>query len=480
MISLADLAECFSGRRADTLAASRVRGFTLDNRTTGSGDVFVAIPGERVDGADFVKAAFDAGAIGALVRRDAAHKLVGLSGVMIFDPSAPAAAPRAPMVVLVDDTERALQDLATWWRRKFDLAVIGVTGSVGKTTTKELIAQVLSTRFNVLKSEGNQNNALGVPLTLLKLNDTHQFAVLEMGMDRLGEIASYCSWAQPNIGVLTNIGPVHLEKLGSIENIALAKSELPRALPEGGLAILNDDDPRVKAMAGVTRADVLSYGLTSQADVWADDINGFGLAGVAFTLHHAGRSLPVRLKMLGEHSVQTALRAAAVGLSAGMSLEEVIEGLRDEPTQLRLVVADGPHGSIVLDDTYNASPESTIAALNLLREIDSEGVRVAVLGDMFELGDAETTGHEEVGCRAALVAGLIVCVGERSKLTAQAARECGAKAEAVIHVMTNEEAVRVLRARVTTRSVILVKGSRGMKMEQIVAALGSSNGGSHA
>jgi UDP-N-acetylmuramoyl-tripeptide--D-alanyl-D-alanine ligase len=346
---------------------------------------------------------------------------------------------------------------------------------VGKTTTKELIAQVLAVRHTVLKSEGNQNNAIGVPLSLLRLDASHDYAVLEMGMDRMGEIASYCRWARPQIGVITMIGPVHLEKLGSIENIANAKSELVQALPtaaQGGVAILNDDDDWVSAMAGMTQARIVTYGLMPRADVRATDVESLGLSGVTFTLHYGHQSLPVRMKLLGRHSVHTALRAAAVAFTEGMSIEEVVQGLSEEPSQLRLVVSKGPHDSLVLDDTYNASPESTIAALNLLQDINGSTPRVAVLGDMFELGEAEQGGHEEVGCRAALVADMIVCVGERSKTTARAARECGAKAGSVIHVMTNAEAVEVLREVVVAKSVILVKGSRGMQMEEIVAALG--------
>lgn len=472
--TLADILDYISAPGVRTPSDATALGeFRIDSREVRAGDAFVALRGERVDGADYVAAAFSRGARLAIVasaRRDVlsrgdAHDITST-------------APRrdgVPLVWFVDDPRAALQKLAAWWRSRYTGVVVGVTGSVGKTTTKELIAQVLSVRHRVVKTAGNRNNDIGVPLTLLNVISAHRSAVLEMGMDRRGEIEMYCDWARPQIGVVTLVGPVHLEKLGTIENIALAKSELVRALPSadaGGVAVLNEDDARVRAMAQVTRATVISYGLSAAADVRATDIESHGLDGVSFRLHYRGRSLPVHLRLLGRHSVHTGLSAAAVAFSQGYTMEEVAQGLADEPPQLRLVVARGPHGSYVIDDCYNASPESTLAALNLLADIDGGMPRIAVLGDMLELGDAEQPGHAEVGCRAALVAGLIVCVGERSRITARAALECGAPAAAVHHVATNADAIALLRSRVTSRSVILVKGSRGMHMEEIVTALG--------
>jgi UDP-N-acetylmuramoyl-tripeptide--D-alanyl-D-alanine ligase len=475
MLTLADVTECFGGKRF-SLAASRVSGVVLDHRQVQPGSLFVALPGARLDGADFARPALEAGASCVLIALDKVSRLNG-AAVTVIKPDGWALVPETlagPLAIAVENPETALQQLATWWRARHDLKVIGVTGSVGKTTTKELIAQVLSVKHEVLRSAGTQNNALGVPLTLLRIESHHRYAVLEMGMDRLGEIAGYCRWAQPQIGVVTNVGPVHMEKLGSIENIARAKAELVEALPaagQGGIAVLNDDDEWVSAMVSKTQARIVSYGLTQRADVWASDIESHGLSGVTFVLHHGPRSIFVNMKLLGRHSVHTALRAAAVALTAGMTLEEVVDGLGADPSQLRLVVTSGPHDSLVLDDTYNASPESTIAALNLLKDINGSTPRVAVLGDMFELGDAEQSGHEEVGCRAALVAGTIVCVGERSKHTARAAIECGAKRENVHHVADNAAALALLERLIVTKSIVLVKGSRGMKMEEIVQGL---------
>lgn len=484
MLTLVEVIEGVGGRRIEALADARIadvriKNVTIDSRQTWRDDLFVALPGERLDGHDYVGHAFGRGAIAALVHHDRVPNLEGLNvGRVDAREGAPtdaAATPAIPLLIRVDDTLAALQRLSAFWRAKFNLHVVGITGSVGKTTTKEVVAQVLSVRYRTLKTEGNLNNEIGVPLTLLRLRPEHECAVIEMGMYALGEIAAYCRWAKPQIGVVTIVAPVHLSRLGTIENIVKAKSELPASLPPaeaGGVAILNDDDPRVRGMAAVTQARVVTYGLTPRAEVWAGDVESYGLDGIAFTLHYADQAHLVKLPLIGRHSVQTALRAAAVGLALGMNLTEIIEGLRAPAAQLRLVVAKGPFGSLVLDDTYNASAESTIAALNLLNEITGEGPRIAVLGDMFELGDAEKQAHDEVGCRAALVAQYVIGVGERSRWTCQAAIECGAPRDRIFHVMTNGEALEVLNEIVRERCVILVKGSRGMKMEEIVAGLG--------
>ncbi|MFN4292856.1 MAG: UDP-N-acetylmuramoyl-tripeptide--D-alanyl-D-alanine ligase [Thermoflexales bacterium] len=478
MLTLADVVEGVSGRRIEALAQHPIQNVVIDSRQALRGDLFVALPGEQRDGHDYVGHAFGRGALAALVHHDRVPNLEGLATGRL-DARHPAVAETPdltlPVLIRVDDTLTALQRLSAYWRAKFNLRVIGVTGSIGKTTTKELIAQVLSARYCTLKSEGNYNNEIGVPLTLLKLRPEHERAVIEMGMYALGEIAAYCRWARPQVGVVTIVAPVHLERLGAIENIVKAKSELPAALPSaelGGVAVLNDDDERVRGMAALTAARVVTYGLTPRAHVWASSIESFGLNGISFTLHYGRERQLAKLPLIGRHSVQTALRAAAVGLIEGMDLVEIVEALRAPPAQLRLVTAKGPFNSIVLDDTYNASPESTLAALNLLAEIEGNGPRIAVLGDMLELGDMERQAHDEVGCRAALVAQYVIGVGERARWTCRAAVECGMPPERVFHVMTNGEALEVLNAIVREQCVILVKGSRSMRMEEIVAGLG--------
>lgn len=482
MLTLADVVEGAGGPRIEALENEPVREVAIDSRQALRGDLFVALRGERVDGHDFVGHALGQGAIAALVDRrlDLAG---GLAHGWIDVSASPAVVELAggnglPLLIRVDDTLKALQRLAAYWRRKIGaltpgLRVIGITGSVGKTTTKEVVAQVLSMRYRTLKSEGNYNNEIGVPLTLLRLRTEHERAVLEMGMYQRGEIAAYCDWAQPHTGVVTMVAPVHLERLGTIDNIQLAKAELVQALPaasDGGVAVLNDDDERVSAMASMTRARIVTYGLTPRADVWAEDIESRGLDGIVFTLRHGAQSQLVRAPLMGRHSVHTALRAAAVGMVEGLSWDEIVEGLRSSTAQLRLTVLEGPHGSLILDDTYNASEESTLAALNLLAEIEG-GPRVAVLGDMLELGDAEEQAHRNVGCRAATAARYVVCVGRRARWIAEEAARCADDPGRVRACDSNAEALRALGEIVREKCVILVKGSRGMKMEEIVAGL---------
>jgi UDP-N-acetylmuramoyl-tripeptide--D-alanyl-D-alanine ligase len=272
--------------------------------------------------------------------------------------------------------------------------------------------------------------------------------------------------------VVTIIGPVHAGRAKTLERIVAAKTELVEALPPApeGVAILNYDDENVRAMAEATAARVFYYGLSPEADLWADEIDGLGLDGIRFQLHYQGEALHVRIPLLGRHSVHTALRAAAVGLTEGLTWQEIIEGLRAPSAQLRLVAVPGPRDSTILDDTYNASPASGIAALNLLNEL--EGRKIAVLGDMLELGGHEREGHEKVGMRALEVADILITVGPRGRMIGQTALRWGMDADSVKMVDTNDQAVALLEQVVSEGDVILVKGSRGMAMEEIVGSLG--------
>jgi UDP-N-acetylmuramoyl-tripeptide--D-alanyl-D-alanine ligase len=487
MLTFADLLKALlpDGFTADVsrFAGVTLREFSVDSRSIMRGDCFIAMPGDRVDGHDYVGHALGRGAQVVLVHQDITRsdfpdvQWIDLrTSALATNPDVLAGLLSDPCVVRVDNTLVALQQIAAYWRARFpNLRLIGITGSVGKTTTKELIAQVLSQRFRVLKTEGNRNNEISVPLTLLQLAPEYERAVVEMGMYARGEIALLAGIARPSIGVITMVAPVHLERLGSIENIALAKAELIEALPVDGMAILNDDDERVRAMADVSKAPVLTYGLTPRADIWADEIESYGLDGISFKIHQGSESFPIRVPLLGRHSVHTALRAAAVARVEGMTWEEILEGFLIPAPQLRLAVVDGPHKSLVLDDTYNASLESTLAALNLFEEVNG-APHVAVLGDMLELGEAEMQAHREVGCRAGTVAQYVICVGERARWIAEEAVACGAARDHVWHVADNAAALAVLHDILKERSVILVKGSRGMNMEEIVAGLAEMAG----
>mgnify|MGYP001609391750 FL=1 len=295
-----------------------------------------------------------------------------------------------------------------------------------------------------------------------------------MGIFYTGEIQSLCEMTQPRIGVVTIIGPVHLERAGSMETIVAAKQELVEALPEDGTAILNQDDERVLAMAEHTRARVFTYGLDQNADVWADSIHSMGLNGVRFTLHHGHEALSMGIPMLGRHSVHTALRATAVGLVEKLSWEEISAGLSEASTaQFRLEAVPGPNGSTIIDDTYNSSPDSALAALNLLSELN--GRRIAVLGDMLELGAAEDQSHRLVGRRASDVADLLVAVGPRSRIIAEEAQNVGMPAQSVLWIEEATDVIPVLEQTIVEGDMVLIKGSYGMRMDRIVAAIGRAD-----
>ncbi|TET53714.1 MAG: UDP-N-acetylmuramoyl-tripeptide--D-alanyl-D-alanine ligase [Anaerolineales bacterium] len=468
-ITLADVIEGLTGRRPEGLDQA-ISATVIDSRQVEPGALFVALKGEQVDGHDYVADAFSRGAAAAIVDRAVLTEVTSLD---LTKPETELPGTWSPPLLLrMGDSLEALQRLATFWRSRHDVRVVGITGSVGKTTTKEVVASVLASRFVTLKSEASYNNEIGLPLTLVHLTDEHEQAVLEMGMYDVGEIADLARIARPHVGVVTIVGPVHLERAKTLQRIVQAKTELVEALPPGpeGIAILNYDDENVRGMAAATKARVFYYGLSPEADLWADEIEGLGLDGIRFRLHHGEEMMHVKLPLLGRHSVHTALRAAAVGLVEGMDWQEIVEGLRGTSQQLRLVAVPGPEGATILDDTYNASPASTIAALNLLDEL--EGRKIAVLGGMLELGDYEQEGHQKVGMRALEVADVLITVGKLGRIIGDAAIRWGMDADKVHVVETNTEAIALLEKLVKGDDVILVKGSRAVKMEEIVDALG--------
>lgn len=470
MLTVGHILEALNGYRPDGTEPA-VSAVVIDSREAQSGSLFVALKGERRDGHDFAADALDRGAIAVLVERPILDNAltIDLRRDEAASPSASIGRLTTPLQLVVDDTVAAMHTAAAAWRDRFSLRVIGITGSVGKTSTKELAHSVLSSRHRTFKSPGNRNSVLGLPPALFQLRPHHQRAVLEMGMYTTGEIARLCQITRPVVGVVTIIDPVHMERAGSLENIVAAKQELVEALPPDGVAILNQDEPLVMGMAEQTQARVFTYGLDSGADLWADDIESMGLDGVRFTLHHERRALHVHVPLLGRHSVHTALRAAAVGLIEGLTWEEIVAGLQDEEAQLRLVTERGPHGALLLDDTYNASPASVIAALNLLQDL--QGRRIAVLGDMLELGAAEEESHRLVGRRARRVAHILITVGARGRLIAEEALAAGMPSQRLHALETAEEAISLLRDVIEEGDVVLVKGSRAVHLDRVVAAL---------
>ncbi len=468
-LTLASVIEAITGAQVPELEAASMQAVisdaAIDSREVRSGALFVAFAGARDDGHDYVSDAFERGALAALIERpvETDRPTLDLTAGGELEPA------ELPVCLLVPNTLEALQAVARHWRSQLDLRVIGITGSVGKSTTKELTAEVLNRRFRTHKNAGNLNNEIGLPLSLLQITAAHQRAVLEMGFYVPGEIALLCEIARPQVGVITNISEVHLERAGSMQAIVDGKSELVESLPGDGVAILNYDDLRVREMAERTEAQVFTYGLSPEADLSASEVEGLGLEGVRFVLHHRGESFHVRVPLLGRHSVHTALRAAAVGLTEGLSWDEIIAGLQQTGSQLRLVAVNGPGGAILLDDTYNAAPPSVLAALNLLDEL--EGRKIAVLGDMLELGEFEEAGHRMVGARAAELVDQLVTVGERARWIGEEAQRAGFSDQALTTLEDSQQAIEHLSGLIGAGDVVLIKGSRGLRMDRIVNAL---------
>lgn len=469
LLSLADVVEAITGTRLAGRSPV-ISEPSIDSRQVIPGSLFIAMPGERTDGHDYVASAFAKGASFAIIQKDipSEYPLLDLRpGKFSMDFKLSG----KHLCIRVDDSLKALQTIARFWRSKLDLRVIGITGSVGKSTTKELVSEVLSTRYTTLKNAGNMNNEIGLPLTILQLGPGYQRAVLEMGFYVPGEITFLCDIAKPQVGIVTNVGTVHAERAGTQETIARGKAELIQALPPApeGIAILNYDDPWVRPMADKTNARIIYYGLDPKATLWADEIESEGLDGIKFRLHYQNEVLHLHVPLIGEHSVHTALRAAAAGLAEGLSWTEIIFGLKQSHAQLRLVTVQTNSGALLLDDTYNASPESTLAALNLLGKID--GRKIAVLGDMLELGPYEKQGHEVVGIRVAEVAEKLVAIGERSKIIVESARRVGMPASSIFWFKDVEPAIDMLKELLKEGDIALIKGSHGLRMDRIVAAL---------
>ncbi len=450
MLTVADIRNGTAGVLVDSSGPTQATfgRAVIDSRQARPGDLFFALPGEHRDGHDFVAQALTAGAAGAVVER-------------------PIDVPADAALFQVGDSLEALQRLAAYWRRRHDLRVIAVTGSVGKTTCKELIAAVLARRYRLLKSEANLNTEIGVPLTLLQLTAEHERAVLEFAMYGPGEIDLLCQIAAPQVGIVTNVGPVHLERLGSMDAIVAAKAELLESLPRDGVAILNGDDPAVAAMATRTRARTVLYGQASQCQIRGSDLVGRGLDGISFRLTCGETSVAVSCPLPGKHHIYPCLATAAVALEEGMSLSEIAAALAEARPDLRLRVLSGPNGSTILDDSYNASPASMLAALELLSELP--GRRIALLGEMRELGAAEEEGHRQVGERAASACDLLLVLGQRARPLAQAAQTAGLTDVRLLE--SGEAAAAMLRSELRSGDHLLIKASRALALETVVDAL---------
>jgi UDP-N-acetylmuramoyl-tripeptide--D-alanyl-D-alanine ligase len=444
-------------------AKRRIRNVSTDSRSIKRGDLFVALQGERFDGHDFVPAVLAQGAIGAIVHDQ-----------YRFPQNKMPAGRSVPFLFGVRDPLFAYQQLATHHRSRFGIPVIAVTGSNGKTTTKEMVAAVLGQRWRTLKTEGNYNNRIGVPHSLLRLTSRHQAAVIEMGVDARGQTTRLCEIVRPTMGIITNIGPDHLEYFGSMEGSAQAKAELLDQLPSDGTAILNADDPYFDYLAARARCRVLSFGLSEKADVRAMHVASDVRRGTDFQLVLPGkiRHLAVTIKVHGIHNVTNALAAAAAGFALNLPGTTIVEGLaKFRPAAMRSQVMVH-HGVQIINDCYNANPASMKAAIKLLAEWTPARERVAVLGDMLELGAETKQLHRDVGQYIAgqKVSRLITC-GSLGREIAEGAREAGMAEASIVEAADAAVATELVRRSIRQGDVVLVKASRGMKMEQVVQGL---------
>lgn len=424
---------------------------TTDSREVRPGCIFVAFPGEKFDGHDFAAKALEEGAEYVVLN----HPVKDVPEEKCF---------------LCPDSYRAMMMMGANYRRQFSPKVVGVTGSVGKTTTKDMIAAVLSTRYRVLKTEGNYNNNIGLPLTLLRLDRSCEICVLEMGMDRPGEIDYLGEIVQPDVGVITNIGDAHIERLGSRENIFRAKCELLPHIRPGGLVVLNGDDPMLASLRGRTPVPAVFCGREEGLEYRARRLEGDGDSRILCQMTTPRMDRQVEIPALGEHMIYPALIAAAIGERFGLTQDQIVEGiLRFVPTRMRMNILYRGDGIVILDDTYNANPQSMRAAISVLSDRRSQW-SIAVLGDMFELGPFAPALHTGVGeCLGKARIDCLVAVGELAEHIAQGARNSGVPL--VYHCKDKAEAKPVLDQLVRPGSTILVKASRGMELEELTAYL---------
>ena len=423
---------------------------STDSRALTEGSLFVALRGEKFDGHQFIDEALKKGA-----------------SIVISEEEYPACESSA--VIVVEDTVRALGDLARNYISTFDLTVIGITGSVGKTTTKEMIAQVLSTQYNVHKTMGNFNNHIGLPLSVLSLNRDHEVAVFEMGMNALGEIDYLSKIIRPDIGVITNIGISHIERLGSRQNILRAKLEIINGMKENGVLILNGDDELLSGLEGLLPMPITFYGINEYCNIQAYGIESLGEKGVRFTVNIRSSEVDIFLPVPGIHNVSDALAAVACGLELGITNENIQKGLIEySQEKMRLNIVD--YGNVkVINDAYNAAPSSTMAALAVLTEIAGSRRSIAVLGDMLELGEYSGEAHRSVGARVASEKiNYLVAIGELARDYVQGAIEAGMDKNYIYHFPDPESAADFLKELIEPNDVVLFKGSRGMHLDRVI------------
>ena len=446
-LTLKQIADWCGGKVSARFEHLRVSRMQSDSRKVRSGDLFVALKGAKADGHDFAETAINHGAVAALVSRPISEKLPSIE---------------------VEDTLRAYGDIAAGYRKLTGVKVVGITGSVGKTTTKEMTASVLEAAYHTAKTEGNHNNNLGLPMTIMDMPENTEVAVLEMGMNHSGEMEYLSSIARPDLAIITNIGTMHIEHLGTREGILQAKLEIMRGMPDDGVGVFNGDEPLLWNIRAIGKHKKYYYGIENHAcDVTATDIVELD-DGVRFVVHGFGQQFELFVPMLGRHAVYNALAATTVGLLLGVKPEQIqarFSSFHNTGMRQKIYVKNGV---TIIEDCYNAGPESTEAALDVLAGIKTDGRRIAVLGDMLELGNRSAAEHYRIGRLAVGKADLLLTYGEHSVRTLTGAITGGMNPKNTDHFDTHEDMAHMLKMRVSEGDVVLFKGSRGMRMEKVL------------
>ncbi len=458
--SLQEIVQATGGVLQQGRPEARFVGLSTDSRTAQAGQIFLPLPGERFDGHDF---------IGAALRRGVAAVVASTTWARRHHVALPAAVG----LVLVPDTLRALGDLAHFWRRRFQGPVVAITGSCGKTTTKEMIARVLESRYRVLKNELNLNNLIGMPQTLLHLSPDHEVAVVECGMNRFGEIRRLAQIAQPDIAVLTNVHPAHLEGVGCLEGVARAKTEMVEGLSANGVVIYNADDQQLQEALGRFSGRTLSFGFSAGAEVQVLSVSPAGPWGQEVIWRHRQHTWNLQLQLPGKHQIYNALAAVAVGLTLGVAPPQMAAALSSfKSPEKRSQVFCHESGLIIYNDCYNANPGSMRMALQTLATLPRRGRIVAALGDMLELGEATAHCHRDVGALAArLGVDLLVICGKHNHAVKAGALAAGMPAQRLHAVSSHADGARIIKEFCQPGDILLVKGSRGARMEKILQCL---------
>jgi len=459
MFSIEQVIKAVGGVLIAGAAQNNVCGISTDSRQVKKGNIFIALQGENFDGHDFVRKAVEKGVASVIISNEALLDLGEMD--------------KAVSIIKVSDTLQALGDLAHNYRQRFSLPVIGLTGSSGKTTTKEMMAAIIGREKNILKTEGNLNNLIGLPQTIFRLTAEHELAILEMGTNTRGEIKRLTRIAGPSIGLITNIGPAHLAGFGSVDVVAQEKADLFLNMPQAGIAVVNIDDEAVKIIAERWNGRRINFSMSPNADVTVNDIEKNGARGMRFNLVIDGTSQKVEMKIVGIHHVYNAMAAAACAWAAGISPETIKKGLEVfSPVGGRMEMIKLQNGAYVIDDSYNANPASVREALMTLKDLKNHHSGYVFLGDMLELGDAAEEMHRRIGMLLGTIGvNAVFLQGEYSAITAAAARDGGMQRENIFIMQDSKEGIAFLKKNLKKDDWVLVKGSRRMKMEMIVTQI---------